>query len=799
MTIIPLANSIHRNLETGKKRYETIKTKKPAISAGMPKGWETSDSYDSLTYKQCNSYAIRCDDDLVVIDCDDLETTELIDDSLVPSSTDVDHYIVISDKGEKHFYFKPTEYYKSSKLYKQSRSELGKIDVLHGKALVFTDCAENTTKSVFQGTKDIDSVIGYKLTEIPDNIVDLLTLRVKEKTLAKEEDYKPVTSFLAPLIEQALTLYTHHTKGGNYLDMQALMALITPARYRDELKPDNNPARLEEGRMTYLHAISFKISNDPSISFELHQELINTVSSMLQRPMDPARLKAEIFDYVRSEVNGTRWQYNKNATGQPLVSMNGAEYCPVYRTLEDEYIISKPSGDVVKASSTQKFKQIIGSKNFSLLVNGQKVTLDTNVAMKKLQESMDTLSLRELPYKDTGVFMEDNSMYYNQYVPTKYLGIIRGAYKAEIPYKGPDSHPLITRIIKNVMYDNLELHEHLIANGDIPKESPSMYDKFIEFLSYKLKKLEYSPLVFQLMGKRGIGKSLLMQIFNDLTGLFMPVSFSKKTEFNGDMSGQIFLNEDEGLVTQQLVNTAKTLSGSKIISIRKLYAEAEKQRNIATYIFTTNKTTPMAETISDRRFVTFSSFKAPKLFEKDMELSIALELEAFALCLRDTKITSPKLYLDANEWHDDIHKANFEEKQQTTEHIPSKVANLVYTLNNLSGDEIHKHLKDCFGTNYHYIVTKRATTTINIPLAKHPQLVRKSDNAALTHEITRELLKAVEIDEYIKLDKNGKKTIYGENFYALKLVLSNSQMIDWQSAVDGIEDISGDLGDVELN
>jgi len=790
MTIIPLPNSIHRNLETKKKFYKTIASNEIAKSAGMPRGWESTNSYSQLTYKQVNSYAIRCDDDLVVIDCDDLETTVLIDDALVPGEDHTkEHYIIISDKGEKHFYFAPSEYYRESKLYKKSRVALGKIDVLHGKALVYAACKGNETKSVLQGTKNIDSKLGYGLTPIPNNIVDMLVLRLKTKILAKEEDYKPVVSFLAPLIEHSLALYTHHTKGGNYLDMQALMALITPAQYREELKPDNNPARLEEGRMTYLHAISFKVSNDPSISFELHQELINTISNMLQRPMDPARLKAEIFDYVRSEVNGTRWQYNKNATGQPLVSMNSSEYCPIYRTLEDEYVLSKPSGDVVILSSTQKFKQAIGTKNFSLLVNGAKVNLETSIAMKKLQDSMETLSIRDLPYRNTGVFIEDNSLYYNKHVPTKYLGIIRGTYKSNLVYQGPESHPLITRIIKNVMCDNLEIAAN---DGEL-----TMYDKFIEFLSFKLKKLEYSPLVFQLMGNRGTGKSLLMQIFNDLTGLFMPVSFSKKTEFNGDMAGQIFLNEDEGLVTQQLVNTAKTLSGSKIISIRRLYAEAEKQRNIATYIFTTNKTTPMAETINDRRFVTFSSFKAPKLFEKDMELSIALELEAFSLCLRDTKITNPKLYLDANEWHDAIHYDNFEEKQQVTEHIPSRIANLLYILNSLSGAEIHKQLEMCFGTDYHYITTKRSPTVINIPLAKYPQLVRKSDGRVLTHEITRDMLKAVELDSYIKMDRNGKKTVYGENFYSLRLNLSHNQLSEWETSKNGIEPIAGD--DIEID
>ena len=789
MTIIPINMSIHRNQETGKKVYKHLHTKKVLDRALMPKDWQNSTEYADLTYKQTNSYMIRPDEDLIVIDCDNLETTELIEDLLVPSDTNIDHYIVVSDKGEKHFYFEPTEYYRKSKLFSTTRVAIGKIDVLHGKSLVFAPCAENETKQVFQGTPAPNSKLGYALTPIPDNIVDALVLQVKEKTLAKEDDYKPVTSFLAPLIEQALTLYTHHTKGGNYLDMQPLMTLITPAQYREELKPDNNPARLENGRMNYLHAISFKISNDPSISFELHCELITTISNMLQRPMDSKRLKAEIFDYVRKEVNGTRWQYDPNATVQPLVSMNGSEYCPVYRTLKDEYILSKPSGAIVKLESTQKFKQAMATKNFSLLVNGQKVNLDTNIAMKKLQESMETLSVTSLPYKPTGVFMEDNSLYYNEYVPTKYLGIIRGEYKSELEYKGPDSHPLITKIIKNVMYDNLLLES---------KPGESMYDKFIQFLAHKLKKLEYSPLVFQLMGKRGIGKSMLMQIFEMLTGLFMPVNFSIKTEFNGDIAGQIFLNEDEGLVTQQLVNTAKTLSGSKIVSIRKLYAEKEKQRNIATYIFTTNKTTPMAETITDRRFVTFSSFKADMLTEKDMEITVALELEAFALCLRETKLSNTKLYLDANQWHDEIHFANFNEKQQTTQHVPSKIANLVFTLGNLTGEEIHKNLVDCFGYNYHYTITKKAPTTINIPLSKHPQLIRKSDNAELTHEITREQLKAVELDSYISLDKNGKKTIYGENYYRLKLTLSNTQMVDWQAAVEGIEEIKEDLGDVTI-
>lgn len=776
MTIIPLSFSIERNPHTGKKLYKQLHTKKILLKPGLPKKWEITKEFDDVTTKQAHSYAIRCDEDLIVVDCDDLESTELID-SVLPEG---DHYIVISDKGYKHYYFKPSNYYQDSKIYKNSRLALGKIDVLHGKALVFAPCPNNTTKKVFKGSLD-------SLTPIPDSIVDILATKVKTKALAKEEDYKPVASFLAPIIEQSLALYTHHTKGGNYLDMQALMQLVTPAQYREELAPDYNPSRLNEGRMTYLHAISFKISNDPSVSFALHCELITTISEMLQRPMDPARLKGEIFDYVQGEVNGTRWQYSENATNKPLVSINGGEYCPIYRTLDDMYILSKPSGAIETISSTQKFRLAMASKNYQLLVNSSKINIDNNIAMKKLQEAMQTLTIVDIPYHNTGVYEEDGSMYYNTYIPTKYLGIIRGEYKQELEYKGPQTHPTITAIIKNLMYDNLE------STGD-----DTMYDKFIQFLSYKFKTLEYSPVVFQLMGRRGSGKNRLLDIFQQLTKLKGQVKFNIKTEFNGELADKLFLVEEEGLVTQHLVNAVKELSGSSEVTVRKLYQEKQIFRNIGTYIFTTNKTTPMAETIDDRRFVTLSSFKAKRLDQldfKNLDEDIALELEAFALCLRDTKFTNPKLYIDANQWHDEVHFNNFNEKQESTQHVPSKVANMVYTIHNMIGSEIHKTLVDCFGEGYHHVNPRRNSTMISIPLAKHPKLVRFEDSSTLTHEITREELKAVELDNLIKRDTN-KLNPYGQAYYKLNIEVSPTQKEEWQAAYDGYSEVEGEDIDI---
>ena len=92
---------------------------------------------------------------------------------------------------------------------------------------------------------------------------------------------------------------------------------------------------------------------------------------------------------------------------------------------------------------------------------------------------------------------------------------------------------------------------------------------FIMFFgSQALKTLDYSPLVFQMMGNRGIGKSLFMAILDQLTAGVVEVSFSKSNaQFNEEQESALFLNEDEGLVTTKLVNSIKKLSGKAKVLI----------------------------------------------------------------------------------------------------------------------------------------------------------------------------------------------------------------------------------------
>lgn len=798
-TIIPVDFKIVRDSTTGKKTYYTLGNK-PLSAPAIPKNWQHTTDYQGITYRQAPAYIIRCDDDLIVVDCDDQETTDYIDSILVPSTLrtlidGIEHYIVQSDKGFRHYYFTPTEYYLNSPLYKGTRLALGKIDVLHGRSLVFAPNANNDTKTVLQGLRDTSSILGYYITPIPDNIVDALVARLTRHTAEFSDDYTPLTSYLAPLIEQGLALYG---RSRNYIDIQPLLQLLTPARYKDMVKPDFNPNRVHDGDgISYLQAMSTKLAQDPSVSVALHREVIELVSQQLwSDPLSDAQVTqflSNLTTQTYAATGKTIFKYDPNATLQPLVSVNGYSYMPVYRTLDDDYIVTKPAGGAEIIPGTSNFKRAMSSKNYEILVNSQRVNLDTNIAMKKVQDAMKSCRLVTLAYKNSGEFEDDGSLYYNLYVATKYLSIVRGTYQAD-KSSSLDTWPTIKQIISNLVFD----HSSNDIDTKSTPESNKQYRLFLEFLSHKLKTLEYSPLVFQLMGNRGVGKGLLMAILEHLTQATTQVSFSaSNSQFNAHTEGKMFLNEDEGLVTQRLVNMAKKISGSKTTMIEKKGVDAMPQRNIGTYIFSTNKETPMAETADDRRFITFSSFKAPQLQIRNVETLIVLELEEFALYLRDLKISTPEAYVNAKLWHDQVHYANFEELTQTTQHLPSRIANFVFQLQHLSGREIHEQLTDMLGQHYHYLRTKKSPCTIGIPLAQHPRPVRASDKSELTHEVTRAQLKGVELDRFIVRDANPHNNGYCQRIYKLVLELSVKQMAEWEASLEGYEDISA-LGDIDL-
>ena len=480
MIRIPLEMSIERDKETGKKLYIDSITKKSLSKPKLPHKWQNI----KIQSPQSPSYAIVLGDDTLVIDCDDQVATSLIDDHLVPTTPDQqDHYIVISDKGFKHFYFTPTDYYRASIIYKTSRLPIGKIDMLHGRSIVYAPCALNKTKDVLSGSE-------LAITPIPDNIVDLLCeLLGKRATEAQSDDYAPLTSYLAPMITQSLALY-ERTK--DYRDLQNMMMLITPSRFKHALKPDFHPDRVPDGEgIDYLQAITSKIGRDPSISLKLHIELLQLVTQTLwSDPLSSEELKAHTDNIAKQTYSKTGQKifvYSPEATIMPLVSINNNPYMPIYRTLDDQYILAKPKGGVEVIKGLSNFKRAMLSKNYKMMVANHEI--NNGAYMNKAIESLDTATIKELVYHPAGIYEEDGSLFYNIYTPNRFLGIIRNQYKQEAEAKAT---PIIDSILRNLVCDH--------ANPE------AVVHNFEMFLSHKLKTLDYSPIVFQIMGNRGVGK-----------------------------------------------------------------------------------------------------------------------------------------------------------------------------------------------------------------------------------------------------------------------------------------------------
>lgn len=748
MTNIALPFSIARDQKTGKKLYVNLKTKETTTSPkGMPKWKEIPTGNQAPS----PSYAIRPDDDLVVIDCDDLESTEAIYRLVLTSN---EHYIVESDKGEKHYYFRPTPYYISSTIYSKTRIKVGKhIDILHGESLVYAVCPLNLTKQVFQGTIQ-------HITPMPDDVVDYLVSQLQiDRTTTVDEDYSPVTSYMGPQLDAALAQYAR-TKA--YSTLQSVIALLTPKKFRqDDCHPNN--VQNSDGH-DYILGIRAKLGRDPSISLAQTQELLTIITQELwEDPLDSHKLNGYLADLETAHYpNGKRvFVYDPNATSQPLVSANSNPYMPVYRTIEDQYVITLPEGGVEIHKGLSNFKRAMQSPNYKMLINSEEVS---NIGLNNATSLLQTVTLVNMPTSQPGSIVSGSRLLYNTYQPTRYLGIIRGDYLADKIYQ-PSSTPTIDTMLGNLFTD----HE----------DSQKRIDNFLGFIARKLKTLEHSALVFYFNGIKGNGKNnLLSLILSPITGTGTPLmTIDQNTRFNAEMDGVMFAAVDEVVPNKLIVNTLKKWSGDREFKIEAKGRDAKSMPNTVTMLVFGNTPFPLAETYDDRRFVTNSSFKSNRLIDilgpnvQDLGALVASELEQFCLKLRDTPMISNKLYLDANAWHDDIHISALDLRSEKTQDPGKQIAALVNRLDTYNSNELFEELERILGHSFHYKLA--AGCKLNIPLQNRTAR-RHSDGAYISNTLTKSDIEINGLAQYLKEDKNLK--VYDKRYYYLQLLLFPQQL-----------------------
>jgi len=699
MTLLKYNQEISRN-KKGKKVYDGKEVPK------LPEDWQNKKSeltVDDVIKGDIN-YLIRPDGDIVVIDVDTKRhTKELM--KLVGKKD----YIVKSDNGTAHFYYKVPK-----KFFTKNRTRLANaIDILIGKSLVFTPNKYNTTKSIKQGSLD-------KITKMPKKVLRYLESKVDKSAI--EPAIKDSTNILHYMLkdelEEKMELF-ETTKDFKYL--YNIFSILTPAKYRQYTEPELHPNKIPDGLgIAYLQAISAKLAGDISVSPELHKRFISLIARELwDDPLSKSRLKAFLSNLTtqRYPDGSPVFVYDKNATKNViLISENKSPLYPLYRTLEDTYIVIREEKVVVIPSFTA-LKRFIMSQNVKAVFNGKQLRDFKNDNLN----SVRTIQVIEDKTMPVGLGLKEFSYVYNiiNHPPELEMLLfskpkidkkrvsVASAYNS---YKGKkekmleikwDDMPTIRDLLYNITYDHAEEQQLIIS-------------KLLLFLSKKLTTLDYSPIVIQLIGSYGTGKSIFTELLNYMTDSVKEVVF--ESNFNAEYKNSLFLYEDEGTMSPKIINRIKQLSGNSVMRVEAKGVNATYERNLSTIIVNSNKYKTMAQNMFDRRFVSLCSFNAPRLEIANIDERLREEAMSFAELLleisnmknNDIKHLSSKLYFDAVYWNDSTISNLFKDKvaSRMDEEPEATLAYVITSFNDMDNDTAMTLLERALGYGFSFIITK---------------------------------------------------------------------------------------------
>ena len=671
---VPLPFKIERG-NNGKKQYifgDKISTSPPPFGDWRQRAISI-DLKDLQPILDSQHIAIIPDKSLVIIDCDTIETTIAVN-NIVKDDT----YIVDADTRCKHFYFYPTKYAKDSLLYsKPNRVKVGKIDVLKGNSLVFTASKGNATKTTNNSLSDIKP--------IPNELVDWLQSQMIQTNIVQSKSsYTSIITFMGPQLQKLLDAY----KGSGKVEhIQEALSLVCPARYRPILEPKFDANDVPDGEgINFLQALISRLGVDPTISLELAIELITIIALKIWTdPLSTDRLQALLTSIpTQTYSNGEPvfvYDANVSSTGV-LAAFENDGYYPIYRTSNDTYILANSNGNIMTTSSLNNLATTLASSNFSLLVNGKEIPpAQVSKVLKMSIEHIKTVQVVENPKEPFGYYVRDLIPYFNTYKQTRYMAIARGEHlETEEAIKIP---PTINKILNNVFYDHLK-------TGPAREPSDLLLINFLQFISHKLKTLDYSPIVFQFLGKKGTGKDTLIDLVLGpmFGGVGERLSKASNNQFNEDYATKSIVKIDEAKATETLREELKKLSGATITRVEPKRQTAYYIENISTYFVTANKATLLKEDINDRRFVPILSFTAPMLSINNLQERIQIELEEFALYLRDLPTPPHYTYTSATGWQDSAIKM-VEDAQDNNDNVPGKILRL---LDKLRNGELDRHL-----------------------------------------------------------------------------------------------------------
>lgn len=765
MKIVPNSTVITRAPD-GKKQFSNDSAKLNNSDANT-KNFPSSTKEEALVQiRKYPGYAIVPEDNLIVIDID---ADEPYDDITALLIDEPETYNVTSDKGFQHLYYEPTPYFKKSPLAHTSRRSVNKVDILQNKSYIFGPGKLNKTK-VDHPYLNITHTL-----PIPDILVDYLVSKLAHhQTHHQEGDYQPNTTYIGLQLIQALseaneylTNYREPTIARAWDPFTSIAKYLIPKRYYkdmdDTLHPDSIPHDVPAAE--FIQATVAKLIRDPSISYEVGVEYLTLVTTKLwTSPISESELHSKIKNYRTQEFNGTKYSYNPALLEEPMARLNNGPYGKIYINPDSEFFVETPD-DLVNLRSYARFKT-------SLSTLGCGMNLPAYLKSKspdRLVEQITLVTLASDITKPHGLnYRQGDISIYNTYKKELLHNIVVGLEPE--PPATIDDFPIFLTLLRNLTAD------HIKYDG----EQEKLINNFLFFLSQKLKKLLYSPLIFQLNGIGGAGKGVLVNILGQLTGGSFAMDLDDD-KFNAQSENMLWAQQSEIPVTEQNLEKLKAISGNEYRLLKVKFIDAQKVKNCMTIFVETNSDKVF---IDPRRFVLFQSFTAQPWDYDKYNTRLQLELRRLCAYLRDIDISkyNPKILNHSAAWNGKLLEDTKTDRAESFGYGQDiKLIGLVNRFEHLSIEEFRAQLHDILGDNP-WILYKKRTAELRIVLSA-PGLYKDGQECPYNITISDMKIKGANV----KRETNYKFDNFNKAYHYIVLQLPLSLKLAWEDAIETVE------------
>ena len=567
---VPLTKPTLYRLDNGKKS-----------DAGMPNNWTKYHNEFNEIPTKIGSVLPGAKSNLLVIDCDSTETTEMMEtliNAIYPDYKAKTYSIGKLDenkqliKGSKWFFTHDPD-------IPAMHTGPYKLEVFSGngddKQQVFLPTPANKTTTPWDHIP--------QLQPVPSTLKMLLDVwykASKPQVVNTSTSTNNHTFNLAPMVEKQLSRSTVSP---------TLFAILTPKAFRNQLYREKgylHPNDIVDGEGNeYMTKVSAILGSDKSISKELYQRMMHFINDQWEHPYSERELATKM-DYMTSGAattsNGSLWQYDPDWELARFMDYNRVEQMM-------EYYLDPELLEIVEINHTTTRSRVLQPKQYGAALS--LLTTKTIKGKNKAEIFHASVPAMTTVVEPTKPFGPQSDYKYNKFIASPAIEIIQNPDTYKQDYTRPEAFHNYLRSLMPIDEDRNYIMSHLRT---------------------KLTTFKYSPVVYYFVGAPGSGKGMFGKMVQKLVGEQYTAPDLGRTELiglsNAWLEGKFFVMFEElhealkGYADNQLgQSNIKRWTGSETASIKKMRADPYPVPMLATFILNQNGNTFRMD-IKDRRY-----------------------------------------------------------------------------------------------------------------------------------------------------------------------------------------------------